>query len=143
MNNQSICPECKGLILMNNTSTTAIAMCLKCGNETNTLMVYDSDLTPKVLSSLPKLIQELSFIDKDNFVWKKTIINKLQEGLGMVFPEGTKDEWNWVFTPSKEVEDIDDEKVKKSKYKPDMANKIKFNKYEFHLALSMLYKNEE
>jgi phage pi2 protein 07 len=85
-------------------------MCFACGFASNSLYVNDSDTLKKVQDSSTELMRELSMYDNDRKIhWFPTILNVGK--LGMIYPEGKKENWTWKFAEVREFTlDIDNTK---------------------------------
>ena len=116
-------------------------LCMTTGFSSTSEHKIGSDLLNQELDRVPDLVQNLQYYDEErDIVWIPTIMNV--PGKGMVFPEGTLEEWGWSFAsiveipederknypiPNKEGEFFDS--------KLDIDNSKKFKKNEFHKAL--------
>ena len=68
-------------------------ICFNCGFMSNTLYTNDSDALKKLKESTSELMNEISFYDYDRKIhWFPTILNMGK--FGMIYPEGTKDNWS-------------------------------------------------
>lgn len=73
-------------------------MCVNCGYTSNTLYKKNSITFRKVISTSPKLINELKVFDNKRFIyWIPTVINMPSRGL--IFPEGSKSQIIWTYIP--------------------------------------------
>jgi len=73
-------------------------MCINCGFTSNTMYKKNSMTIRKVISTSPKLINDMKVFDKKRFVyWIPTVINMPTRGL--IFPEGTKSQIIWTYIP--------------------------------------------
>lgn len=113
----------------------------KTGFTSNSTLQVESDTVKKAEANQPKLVTELSVTDHlRNIVWYPSVINiPLQ---GMVFPMGTKDDWEWEVMKVREVTEDEKEMYPKPEtdgefFKTilDVKGKINFPKGEFMDAL--------
>jgi hypothetical protein len=58
----------------------------------------DFDIT-KYEKDMPQIMKDIKFDDGESYWYPTTIQNEE----GMVYPEGTKDEWLWAYTPIKKL----------------------------------------
>ena len=83
-------------------------ICMDTGFTTNSDYKIGSDKIEEVEQSTSRLIRELRF--SDILLGQYWYPTTAMFSTGMIYPEGTKDEWNWVYAPIVEV--ADDEKEK-------------------------------
>lgn len=116
--------------------------CLQCGYSTNTLLLVNTEAVLSYQSMVPRLFQDIKYVDSDGLVWFPTTVTK--EGVGIIFPDGTsKDNWRWAVARHVPVEEAEKERFKKKdgtyhKYKTDMKNVLHFDKEYFSKALESL-----
>ena len=107
-------------------------MCFNCGFMSNSLYTNDSDALNKLKESTSELMNEISFYDYDRKIhWFPTILNMGK--FGMIYPEGTKDNWNWKFA---QVRELTEEEQKNPMYEGhehtlDIENAKEYGQYEF------------
>ena len=69
-------------------------MCFNCGFTSNSAYNNDSDALKKMQETSSELMREISMFDYDRKIhWFPTILNMGK--FGVLFPEGTKSNWNW------------------------------------------------
>jgi hypothetical protein len=72
-------------------------MCMVTGYTTSERYKFDSELIEKIENSNSKFIKEMRYEDRElEQYWYLTTITTSQ---GIVYPEGTKDHYEWVFSP--------------------------------------------
>ena len=107
-------------------------ICFNCGFMSNTLYTNDSDALKKLKESTSELMNEISFYDYDRKIhWFPTILNMGE--FGMIYPEGTKDNWSWKFA---QVRKLSEEEQKDPMYEGhehtlDIENAKEYGQYEF------------
>ena len=107
-------------------------MCFACGFASNSLYVNDSDTLKKVRESSTELMREISMYDYDRDIhWFPSILNMGK--LGMIYPEGTKDNWVWKFAEVRKLspEEQKDPVYEGNEYTLDMENAKQYGQYEF------------
>tara|TARA_B100001113_G_scaffold36615_1_gene25991 strand:+ start:2161 stop:2523 length:363 start_codon:yes stop_codon:yes gene_type:complete len=107
-------------------------MCFACGFASNSLYVNDSDSLTKVQESSTELMREISMYDYDRKIhWFPSILNMGK--LGMIYPEGTKDNWVWKFAEVRKLspEEQKDPVYEGNEYTLDMDNAKQYGQYEF------------
>ena len=96
------------------------------------LYTNDSDALKKLKESTSELMNEISFYDYDRKIhWFPTILNMGK--FGMIYPEGTKDNWSWKFA---QVRELTEEEQKNPMYEGhehtlDIENAKEYGQYEF------------
>ena len=107
-------------------------ICFNCGFMSNTLYTNDSDALNRLKESTSELMNEISFYDYDRKIhWFPTILNMGK--FGMIYPEGTKDNWSWKFA---QVRELSEEEQKDPTYEGhehtlDIENAKEYGQYEF------------
>ena len=107
-------------------------ICFNCGFMSNSLYTNDSDALKKIQDSTSELMNEVSFYDYDRKIhWFPTILNMGK--FGMIYPEGTKDNWSWKFA---QVRELTEEEQKNPMYEGhehtlDIENAKEYGQYEF------------
>ena len=107
-------------------------MCFACGIASNSLYKNDSDSLKKVQESSTELMREISMYDYDRKIhWFPSILNMGK--LGMIYPEGTKDNWVWKFAEVRKLspEEQKDPVYEGNEYTLDMDNAKQYGQYEF------------
>ena len=107
-------------------------MWFACGFASNSLYVNDSDALKKVRESSTELMREISMYDYDRDIhWFPSILNMGK--LGMIYPEGTKDNWVWKFAEVRKLspEEQKDPVYEGNEYTLDMENAKQYGQYEF------------
>ena len=104
-------------------------MCFNCGFMSSTYYTKDSE--HKIQSS-SQLIQDLRYWDKEREIyWYPSVVNMGK--LGIIYPEGTKDNWNWKFARVRELteEEKKDPKYGGHEHTLDMDNADEYGQHEF------------
>ena len=107
-------------------------MCFSCGFTSNSLYKNDTEHLTKVQESSTDLMNEVSMYDYDRKIhWFPTILNMGK--FGMIYPEGTKDNWVWKFAS---VRKLSEEEQKNPMYDGhehtlDIENAKEYGQYEF------------
>lgn len=137
------CPLCKSPYCYQQIHEgVATWKCLSCGFTTNSNMMLNTDLLKAYELTLPKLYIDIRKVDDSNLVWYPLVVDKTQEGKGILFANGTGvDNWGWTFAKSVPVLEEEKERFKRKdgtyvNYKTDMLNAKHFNKNEFAIALN-------
>jgi hypothetical protein len=145
------CPHCHNETCMcESTPEVDNYMCTSCGYTTNSKLVLDSEYLTNAMKKSPQLVNDLMFADEERkLAWFPSVINIPPKGV--LYPEGTLEEWKWVL--SQYVELNDEEKSKfnidgKDTYshRLDIEHSTKFDNTDFTLALNhfmiMMKQNE-
>lgn len=113
-------------------------MCFNCGYGSTSHMVQDSDFVKASKETLPELIKDLEFTDKDGFVWYPSTINVPEKGI--LFPNGgTKETWYWTVAPLVPIKEEEKERFPKDQtHKVDLSNMEHFLQESFASAVVKL-----
>lgn len=77
-------------------------ICLDCGYSTHTLYEIGSEYVDKYEKNVPRLIKELRKEDSGlNQYWYLSILHVT--GKGLIYPIGSKEDWQWIFCPEKPI----------------------------------------
>jgi len=107
-------------------------MCFNCGYTSNTAYTNDSQPLQKMKESATKLMNDISLYDYDRKIhWFPSVLNMGK--LGIIFPEGKKDNWSWRFAS---VRELTEEEQKDPQYEGhqqtlDIENAEVFGQHEF------------
>ena len=107
-------------------------ICFNCGFMSNSTYKRDSDAVKKMEESSTELMRDIKFFDYEREIfWFPTILNMGK--FGMIYPEGTKDNWSWKFA---QVRELTEEEQKNSMYEGhehtlDIENAKEYGQYEF------------
>ena len=107
-------------------------LCFNCGYMSDSRYQLDSLQLIDNLKKSPRLIQDNKFHDKKrNIIWFPAVLNMGE--LGMIFPEGEKDEKRYVWKYAKVVEIPEKEQHKYDNYdrRLDIENAESFGKNGF------------
>ena len=84
-------------------------LCFACGFMSDSRYEIDSINLIESLKSSPKLVIESQFKDKHrNIVWFPSVINMGTRGI--IYPEGTEEEWCWKYAKVIDISKEDQEK---------------------------------
>jgi len=107
-------------------------MCFNCGFTSNSLYKNETDTLEKAKESSTQLMKDISMYDYNRKIhWFPTVLNMGK--LGLIYPEGTKDNWSWKFASVRELseEEQKDPKYKGNEFTLDIENARTFGQYEF------------
>ena len=112
-------------------------MCFNCGFMSSSYYTIDG---ASKIENTSKLVEELKFFDEERQIyWYPSVVNMGK--LGIIYPEGSVDNWKWRFAVVVEVEEdekesypILDEEGKFYTEKLDVESAMEFGQYEFMLA---------
>ena len=108
-------------------------LCFHCGFMSDSRYEVDSLQLLDNLKKSPKLVQELKVEDKErNIMWFPSVINMGE--LGMIFPEGTPEEYVWKY--AKVIDIPEEERHKYDNYdrRLDVEGAFTFSQNEFMKA---------
>ncbi len=70
-------------------------LCFDCGYTTNSALKIDTDECNEQTQNFTKLVRDLKIEDTElGLEWYPSVIN--MGAMGMIFPEGTRDNWNYL-----------------------------------------------
>lgn len=107
-------------------------MCFNCGFTSNSSFTNESESLSQLLDNSTQLVRDVKFFDYDRKItWIPTTLNMGK--LGIIYPEGTKNNWNWKFA---EVRKLTPEEQKQPIYEGhehtlDMENAKTYGQHEF------------
>ena len=112
-------------------------MCFNCGFMSTTY--YTKDSVHKV-EDTSKLVNKLKFFDEEREIyWYPSVVNMGK--LGIIYPEGSVENWKWRFASVVEVEEDEKESYpildKEGEFyteKLDVEHAMEFGQYEFFKA---------
>ena len=105
-------------------------LCFHCGFMSDSRYQLGSLEMIDNLKNSPKLVQETKFEDtKRNFMWFPSVINMGE--LGMIFPEGTPEEYVWRYAKVIDIPEAEQEKFNNYAKRLDVENAMTFGQYEF------------
>lgn len=117
---------------VNNVEDFKSYMCFNCGFTSNSSFRKDSEVLNELLNKSTQLVRDVQFFDYDRKItWIPTTLNMGK--LGIIFPEGSKNNWNWKFA---EVRKLSPEEQKDPMYEGhehtlDLENAKEYGQYEF------------
>ena len=105
-------------------------LCFHCGFMSDSRYQLGSLEMIDNLKNSPKLVQETKFEDtKRNIMWFPSVINMGE--LGMIFPEGTPEEYVWRYAKVIDIPEAEQEKFNNYAKRLDVENAMTFGQYEF------------
>jgi hypothetical protein len=107
-------------------------MCFNCGYTSNTAYKNDSKPLEQMMDSATQLMRDISIYDYDRKIhWFPSVLNMGK--LGIIFPEGTKDNWSWRFAKVRELseEEQQDPQYEGHTQTLDVENAEVFGQHEF------------
>ena len=105
-------------------------LCFACGFMSDSRYEIGSINIIENLKKSPKLVVESQFEDKHrNIVWFPSVINMGK--LGMIFPEGTKDDYVWKHAKIVDIPEDERENYDNHSQKLDVENAETFDKLDF------------
>ncbi len=134
-----VCPKCfdTDQCFEEIQETYSSYLCFNCGYMSDSRYKIDDLNLIEKLKNSPKLVQDTQFEDKERgIVWFLSVINMGE--LGMIFPEGTPEEYVWKY--AKVIEIPEEERAKYNNYdrRLDVENSMTFGQYEFLKACEEL-----
>ena len=134
-----VCPKCfdADRCFEEMQETYSSYLCFNCGYMSDSRYKIDDLNLIEKLKNSPKLVQDTQFEDKERgIVWFLSVINMGE--LGMIFPEGTPEEYVWKY--AKVIEIPEEERAKYNNYdrRLDVENSMTFGQYEFLKACEEL-----
>ena len=135
---KSLCPVCKTNNIIeekfksDNKELTSF-LCLKCGYHSNSEYKIGTEILSKMLynnNTQSQLIMDLSYFDENTELYWFPIV--LLKNNGAIFPEGTKEKWDWIYVPilditEEEKDDYGDEyKTRFAVDKREVFDKLDF-----------------
>jgi hypothetical protein len=140
------CPLCGHTSVMKEND---VRICLTCGFQSLPTYVEGSYTMEMMMSTAPRIVKELKFYDeKLERYWVPSILDVNQ--VGMIFPEGNEDHWNWSFAPYVAIPTF--ERIKYPipgkedefyEYKLDLEKVEHFDHWDFSGAMKKLGVDEE
>lgn len=105
-------------------------LCFKCGYTSNSKFTYGSDELLSSLEASPKLIIELQIADWErDIVWIPSVLNMGEKGI--IFPEGTYDDWSWKYAKVVDIPEEDREKYNGEEKRLDVESANIYGQREF------------
>jgi hypothetical protein len=105
-------------------------LCFHCGFMSDSRYEISSLQLVENLKKSPLLVQKLKFEDKHrNIVWFPSVINMGE--LGMIFPEGTPEEYVWKYAKVVDVPKEEQHKYDNYDKRLDVENAKEYSQYEF------------
>ncbi len=117
---------------VNNVENFKSYMCFNCGFTSNTSFRKDSEVLNELLNKSTQLVRDVQFFDYDRKItWIPTTLNMGK--LGIIFPEGTKTNWNWKLAEVRKLspEEQKDPIYEGHEYTLDLENAKTYGQYEF------------
>ena len=107
-------------------------ICFKCGFTSNSTYKWDSNELKQAQLGATQLMNDVSLLDEERGVmWFPSVVNMGE--LGVIYPEGTKDNWNWKFAQVRKLSPTEllDEKYGGHTRALDVDNAKQYGQYEF------------
>ena len=105
-------------------------LCFHCGFMSDSRYEISSLQLVENLKKSPRLVQKLKFEDKHrNIVWFPSVINMGE--LGMIFPEGTPDEYVWKYAKVVDIPKEEQHKYDNYDKRLEVENAKEYGQYEF------------
>ncbi len=105
-------------------------LCFQCGYTSNSKFKYGSDELLSSLEASPQLIVELQIADWErDIVWIPSVLNMGPKGI--IFPEGTFDDWSWKYAKVVEIPEEDREKYNGEEKRLDVESANIYGQHEF------------
>ena len=121
-----ICPRCLDTdhCFEEVQETYSSYLCFSCG------FMSDSRYSVGNLKKSPKLVQDTAFEDeKRNIIWFPSVVN--MGDLGMIFPEGTPEEYVWRYAKVIEIPEEERDQYNNYDRRLDVDNAETFKRNEF------------
>jgi len=105
-------------------------LCFQCGYTSNSKFKYGSDELLSSLEASPKLIIELQIADWErDIVWIPSVLNMGEKGI--IFPEGTYEDWSWKYAKVVDIPEEDREKYNGEEKRLDVESANIYGQHEF------------
>ena len=105
-------------------------LCFQCGYTSNSKFKYGSDELLTSLEASPQLIIELQIADWErDIVWIPSVLNMGPKGI--IFPEGTFDDWSWKYAKVVDIPKEDREKYNGEEKRLDVESANIYGQHEF------------
>ena len=96
----------------------------------NSKFKYGSDELLSSLEASPKLIIELQIADWErDIVWIPSVLNMGEKGI--IFPEGTYEDWSWKYAKVVDIPEEDREKYNGEEKRLDVESANIYGQHEF------------
>ena len=137
MEQKTQCPLCQGLhdnCFVEKTEVDGNLfesyMCFQCGMTSNSYLAFDSEKLEEYTKNHSQLMNDLKIYDKErDLVWFPSVINMGEKGI--IYPEGSLNDWNWYYAKVIEIPKEDREKYEGHERRLDVENAEKFGQFEF------------
>ena len=105
-------------------------LCFQCCYTSNSKFKYGSDELLSSLEASPRLIQELQIADWErDIVWIPSVLNMGPKGI--IFPEGTYDDWSWKYAKVVDIPEEDRDKYEGQEKRLDVESANIYGQQEF------------
>ena len=105
-------------------------ICFQCGMTSNTYLAFDSEKLEEYTKNHSKLMNNLKIFDNERgIVWFPSVINMGK--LGMIYPEGTKNEYVWKYAKVIEIPEEEREKYDNHTERLDVDGAETFEQHNF------------
>jgi len=124
--------KCFEDILEGDGKTMKSYLCINCGYTSNSYFTEDSRHLVEHRKSTAKIVNDLEIFDSEREIfWYPSVINMGK--LGIIFPEGSMNNWNWKYAKVNPVPKGDEEKY------PVEGEKGKFHTSFLDLETASVY----
>jgi len=135
------CPNCDNVSVIKEND---VRICLSCGFQSLPGYIDGSYTMEMMDKTSPKIVKELRiFDDKLKQYWVPSILDVSK--IGMIFPEGNKEEWKWAYAPYVPIPTLERINYKIPgrtdeyyEYRLGLDNIVYFNMFDFKEALTRL-----
>ena len=127
-----VCPKCfdTDRCFEEIQETYSSYLCFNCGYMSDSRYKIDDLNLIEKLKNSPKLVQDTQFEDKERgIVWFLSVINMGE--LGMIFPEGTPEEYVWRYAKVIEIPEEERDQYNNYDRRLDVDNAETFKRNEF------------
>lgn len=120
------------------------SLCLSCGYMTNSTLTLAENKWEEFEKKSHTLLKDIKQLDKkNNCYWYPSVVDFYKKGI--VFPHGTKDNWEWAFAPYEPMLPVErlNARVPNTndlyyEYRIDMNQLKKYDRLEFKQAMQNL-----
>jgi len=105
-------------------------MCFQCGMTSNSYLAFDSEKLEEYTKNHSSLMNDLKIMDENRgLVWFPSVVNMGERGI--IYPEGTINDWHWYYAKVIDIPEEDREKYDGHEKRLDVENAEKFGQFEF------------
>ena len=135
-----ICPRCLDTdhCFEEVQETYSSYLCFSCGFMSDSRYSVGSLELIDNLKKSPKLVQDTAFEDeKRNIIWFPSVVN--MGDLGMIFPEGTPEEYVWRYAKVIEIPEEERDQYNNYDRRLDVDNAETYERNDFKTAIDKFY----